>query len=323
MSKRVLVTGAAGFIGSNLVDALLDRGDSVVGLDNFNDYYDPSIKRGNVEELQRHPGAERLRFLEGDIRDGKLLAEVFGDAPLDAVAHLAAMAGVRTSIEQAPLYYDVNLTGTIAVLDAARAHGLPHIVFASTSSVYGATTTLPFTESDPCDRPLAPYPASKRSGELIGHAYHNLFGQSFTALRFFTVYGPRNRPDMMAHMLLDNIFNGRHVQLFGDGELRRDWTFVGDIVAGVMAALDRPLGYEVINIGRGEPVLLSEFVKLVEQTVGGTTNLERAPMPAADVAQTFADVSRAGRLLDYQPSTPLATGVRDLCDWYQRRYPRS
>jgi len=317
---RVLVTGAAGFIGSHLVEALLSRGDEVVGLDNFDDYYDPAVKRQNLAQLQAHASTGNLEFVEGDIRDRPLLDQVLGAGrAIDRVAHLAALAGVRASIERAALYYDVNVMGTIALLDAVRAHGKPHFVFASTSSVYGNSSTIPFVETDACDRPLAPYPASKRSAELIGHAYHNLFEQTFTALRFFTVYGPRNRPDMMGHMLLDNIHAGRRVEIFEAGQLRRDWTFVDDIVQGVVSAIDRPLGYEVLNIGRGQPVLLSEFIECVEATTGGRTQLHAAPMPSADVEQTYADIDRARRLLDYEPSTSLQDGVRAMCQWYDRR----
>ncbi|MDD9941482.1 MAG: SDR family NAD(P)-dependent oxidoreductase [Myxococcales bacterium] len=314
---HILVTGGAGFIGSHLCEALLARGDTVVALDNFNSYYDPARKRAALAEIRRGSDPVRFRFFEGDIRDRAFVDELVARERIDAIAHLAAMAGVRASIGQALLYEAVNVMGTLHVLEAARLHGIDRVVCASTSSVYGNTTTIPFVESDPCDLPLAPYPASKRSVELLGHTYYNLHGMHFTALRFFTVYGPRNRPDMMAHLLLDNIVHGKPVQLYGGGQMWRDWTYVGDIVDGVMAALDRPLGYEVINLGRGEPVLLKDFVMTLEQLAGGASRLDKAPVPAADVERTFAKIDKAKRLLDYSPSTTLEVGAQHLWRWYQ------
>ena len=267
---NILVTGAAGFIASHVVDIFLRRGDQVVGLDNLDDYYDPARKRANVAELQMasdrlsppdqsaadnpppstlHSPPSPFRFIEGDIRDRTLLAQLFEQHSFDAVIHLAAMAGVRNSIEDPHLYVDVNLVGTLNLLDVARRHGTGNFVLASTSSVYGATQVIPFVETDLCDRPLAPYPATKRAAEMMAFTYHHLYGQNVTVLRFFTVYGPRNRPDMMAYKVLDNIFFGREVPLYNQGQMYRDWTYVGDIAAGVVAAADRPLGYETINLG--------------------------------------------------------------------------
>src|SRR5262249_37988071 len=200
----------------------------------------------------------------------------------EAVVHLAAMAGVRVSIEDPYLYYDVNLTGTLNLLNQARDHKVANFVLASTSSVYGATREIPFVESDPCDRPLAPYAASKRAAEMLGFSHHHLYGQNVTVLRFFTVYGPRGRPDMMAYQVLDHLFFGRQVTLFNDGRMPRDWTFVADIVQGVVAAADRPLGYAVLNLGRGEPVLLADFIRLIEDLAGRKAHLEAGPMPRAD-----------------------------------------
>lgn len=316
MPRTFLVTGAAGFIGSHLAEALLARGDRVVGLDNLDDYYDPAIKRRTLSEVSA-AGGERFTFAQLDVRDGAALGPLFKAHRFDGIAHLAALAGVRASAEQASRYYDVNLQGTIALLDCVRTHGNPNFVFASTSSAYGSTGRVPFVEDDACDRPLAPYPASKRSAELLGHAYHHLFGVNFTALRFFTVYGPRNRPDMMAAMLLESIFEGRQLKIYEQGQMLRDWTFVGDIVAGVVAALDRPLGYEVVNIGRGQPVMLADFVRTLEQVAGGKAQLTDAPMPAADVRTTFANIDKARRLLGYTPATSVEEGVRALCDWYR------
>jgi UDP-glucuronate 4-epimerase len=319
MQKTFLVTGAAGFIGSATCDALLARGDRVVGLDNFNDYYSPERKRSNVAEVQRAaPDASAYRIVEGDLRDRKLLDQLFREYRFDAVINLAAMAGVRISVEDPWLYYDVNLTGTLNLLDAAMKHGKPNFVLASTSSAYGRTEVVPFVETDSADRPLAPYPASKRSAELLGFTYHHLHGLDFTALRFFTVYGPRGRPDMMAYKVLDSIFLGREVPLYDGGNMHRDWTFITDIVSGIVAAADRRLGYEVINIGRGEPTLLKDFVGWIEELAGAKAKLVSEPMMAADVKYTYADIEKARRLLGYDPKTSVRDGVEQFWRWYQK-----
>jgi UDP-glucuronate 4-epimerase len=312
---RVLVTGAAGFIGSHLAEALLNRGDTVVGLDNFNDYYDPAIKRANAAFLEGHP---RFRMVEGDIRDRPRVMALCGADHFDALAHLAAMAGVRYAVEHPDIYAEVNVGGTVNLLDAARSSGIPHMVFASTSSVYGDAKILPFVETDPCNRPLQPYAATKKAGELLGFTYHHLFGLTFTVLRFFTVYGPRGRPDMMAYKVLDSIFSGHPVPLYRAGQMYRDWTYVSDTVQGIVAAIDRPLGYEVINLGRGEPVLLADFVALIEQLTGKRATLEPAPMMAADVPSTHADIRKARELLGYHPAVSVNEGVSQLCSWYLR-----
>jgi UDP-glucuronate 4-epimerase len=318
MSKTILVTGAAGFIGSHTVQALLRRGDRVVGLDNFNAYYDPVRKRQNVEEVQATAeGRERFVMVEGDIRDQALLARLFAEHGFAGVVHLAAMAGVRASMDAPALYIDVNLVGTLKLLEEVRKRAVGNFVFASTSSVYGATGRIPFVEEDACDRPLAPYPASKRAAEMLGYSYHHLYGVNFTALRFFTVYGPRGRPDMMAYKVLNNIHFGQDVPLYNRGEMHRDWTYVSDIVQGIVAAIDRPLGYEIVNLGRGEPVRLADFVEQVQRLAGKAAQLRDEAMPAADVPYTYADLSKARRLLGYQPSVSVETGVAEFYKWYR------
>lgn len=316
--KTILLTGAAGFIGSNTASALLRRGDLVVGVDNLNDYYDPARKLANLETVRDlAPDPRQFVFHRSDIRDQAALDALFAEHRFDAIIHLAAMAGVRASIEDPKLYMDVNLGGTLNLLQAAQRHGRPTFIFASTSSVYGRTKIVPFIESDPADRPLAPYPASKRAAELLGHSYFHLFGQSFTALRFFTVYGPRGRPDMMAYRVLDNIFHGVEVPLYNNGQMYRDWTYVDDIVRGVIAAADRPLGYEIINLGRGQPTLLADFVRLIEKHAGRPSSLIDRPMPAADIEYTYANVDRAKELLGYDPKVTVEEGVREFWLWYQ------
>ncbi len=318
MTKTVLVTGAAGFIGSHVAAALLERGDTVVGLDNLNDYYDPARKRANLSEVRGDcPDPAAFIFVEGDIRDRARLAELCDAHSFDAIVHLAAMAGVRASVQDPHLYYDVNLVGTLNLLEVSRAYHVQSFVFASTSSVYGDTRQIPFVETDPCDRPLAPYPASKRAAEMLGFSYHHLYRQNLTALRFFTVYGPRGRPDMMAYKVLDNIFIGREVPLYNDGQMYRDWTYVEDIARGILAAVDRPIGYEVINLGRGEPVLLADFVRLIEELAGKRAQLIPSPMPDADIPYTYADIDKARRLLGYDPQVSVQEGVARFWEWYQ------
>ncbi len=312
---KVLVTGAAGFIGSHLADKLAGRGDEVVGLDNFNDYYDPAKKRGNANRLGKHPN---FTMIEADIRDREDMLRLFEDQQFEAVAHLAAMAGVRPAVEHPDLYIAVDYNGTQNLMDAARFNGTKNFVFASTSSVYGTTEQIPFVETDPCDRPLQPYAAAKRAAEILGYTYHYLYALNFTVIRFFTVYGPNGRPDMMAYKLADSITKGSQIPLYNGGEMYRDWTFVEDIIAGATAAIDRPLGYEIINLGRGEPVKLLDFVYYIEQLAGRKANLVDKPKPAADVVTTYADISKAAELLDYNPQVSVKDGVRIFWDWYTK-----
>ena len=318
-ARTFLVTGAAGFIGSHTAIRFLERGDSVVGLDNVNDYYDQSRKRANLEEVRRiaSQGGATFTFVENDIRNRSVVTELFQKHAFSGVAHLAAMAGVRISVEDPWLYYDTNLTGTLNLLDAGHKHGNPNFVLASTSSAYGNTKLVPFIETDTADRPLAPYPASKRAAEMLGHSYHHIQGIDFTALRFFTVYGPRGRPDMMAYKIFDAMRTGVPMPLFNGGNMYRDWTFVDDIVSGVVAAVDKRLGYEVINIGRGEPVLLADFVKTLEGLAGKKAPLVSEPMMRADVAYTYANIDKAKALLGYAPTVSVEDGVRRFYEWYK------
>jgi UDP-glucuronate 4-epimerase len=310
---RILVTGAAGFIGSHVAGALLERGDEVAGLDNFNDYYSPARKRANVALLDRRPG---FVLHELDVRDVEGIHAVCEAGDYDAIVHLAAMAGVRYSIERAPLYVEVNLGGTVNLLEAARKSGVPHFVFASTSSVYGRSKSLPFREDDPIGRPLAPYPATKIAGEVMGYAYHNLFGISFTAFRLFSVYGPRGRPDMMPYHVTDCVAHGREFALYEAGEMYRDWTYVADIVSGIVGGIDSPLDYQIINLGRGEPVRMREFVDLIEELVGKPARMRTPPAPASEPPRTWADLAKARDLLAYEPKVSIREGMELFWDWY-------
>ena len=312
---KIFITGAAGFIGSHLCERLLGRGDTVIALDNFNDYYDTARKQENVRQLRNHP---YCILCEADICDKETIGHIFAEHRPEAVVHLAAYGAVRYSIGRAILYTDVNISGSINLLEAAREIGATNFVFASTSSVYGNTKHLPFVETDPCNQPLAPYPASKKAVELMGYTYHHLHGLNFTALRFFNVYGPRGRPDMMPFIVTDSTVNQREIVLFGGGQMKRDWTYIDDIISGVIAALDKPLGYELINLGRGEPVLMTDFVEIIEELVGHKAILSTPPAPLSEPKITFADINKAQRLLGYNPQTSLPAGLCKFWEWYQR-----
>jgi UDP-glucuronate 4-epimerase len=298
---------------------LLARRDHVVGLDSIHPYYDPDRKRANLADIRGEAGS-RFTFAQVDIRDKAHVVDLFARHEIECVIHLAALAGVRASIECPGQYYDVNVNGTLILLDAARGRTARNFVFGSTSSVYGQTAQIPFLEIDPCDRPLAPYAASKRAAEMLGFTFHHLYGQNFTALRFFTVYGPRNRPDMMAHKIADSIRTGRPVPIFNQGQMYRDWTYVADIVEGVLAAVDRPLGYEIINLGRGQPVLLADFVQLLTKLAGKQAHLTPAPMPDTDIITTWADTSKAEKLLGYRAKVSVEAGVAHFWKWYEQTF---
>ncbi len=312
---RVLVTGGAGFIGSHVAEALLRRGDEVVILDNFDPFYDPRRKRANVAPLLANP---RCRLVEGDIRRAEDVAQAIGGC--DLVIHLAAMANVRYSIGRAALYTEVNVLGTVRLLEAARRHGIGRFILASTSSVYGKTERLPFREDDPLGAPLAPYPASKIAAELMGYTCHHLHGMDFTALRFFSVYGPRGRPDMMPFIITRSIVEGRRFTLYEAGEMWRDWTYIGDIVQGVLKAADRPLGYRRINLGRGKPVRMADFVRIVERLVGKPAVMETPPAPPSEPPITCADITLARELLGYAPAVEVEEGMRRFYAWYRRTF---
>jgi UDP-glucuronate 4-epimerase len=313
-SMTTLITGGAGFIGGHVAEALLKRGERAIVLDNFNDYYDPAIKRRNAERLSHY---NNCSIIEGDIRDAALLNRLFAEHGVTHVAHLAAMAGVRESVNQTRLYMDVNVTGAMNLLEAAKAARIKQFVLASTSSVYGRTNQLPFVETDNADRPLAAYPASKRAAELLAHTYHNLAGMNLTCLRFFNVYGPAGRPDMMPWRLLEATQSGEEIKLFNGGDIRRDWTYIADTVEGVLAALDKPLGYEIINLGCGAPISLNDFVKIIEGCAGKAINTVPVATPPSDPPITYCDNSKARDLLGFAPSVSVREGLRRTWEWYR------
>lgn len=310
-----LITGGAGFIGSHVAAELLARGDEVVIIDNFNDYYDPAIKRANAARLREYAACT---LVEGDVRDAPLVERLFAEHGIKRVAHLAALAGVRASVDQPRLYLDVNLGGTLNLLEAATEAGVEQFVLASTSSVYGRTETVPFVETDTADRPLAAYPASKRAAELLAHTFHNLADMPVTTLRFFNVYGPAGRPDMMPWRLLEATQTGEPIKLFNGGDIHRDWTYIADTVDGVLAALDKPLGYEIINLGCGAPISLADFVEIIEAYAGTAINTVSVPTPPSDPPITYCNNEKARKLLGFAPSVSIREGLRRTWEWYAR-----
>jgi UDP-glucuronate 4-epimerase len=313
---RILITGGAGFIGSHLADRRLARGDRVVVLDDFNDFYDPALKRANAAP---HLADPRYRLVEGDIRDRALVFRLFEEESFDAVLHLAARAGVRPSLTQPVLYEEVNCVATLHLLEAAVAHGLPRFVFASSSSVYGINSKLPFSEEDPIERPISPYATTKRAGELHVFTAHHLHGLPATCLRFFTVYGPRQRPEMAIARFIRCLEMGEPIPFYGDGTSRRDYTYIDDIADGVEAALEGPPGYEIVNLGGAHPVTLTELVAALETATGRPARLDRRPMQPGDVPATFAATEKAQKLLKFRARVPLAEGLRRSVNWYRSR----
>jgi UDP-glucuronate 4-epimerase len=313
-----LVTGGAGFIGSRLALALRKQGERVVIIDNFNSYYDPALKRANVLPFKDDPG---VTVIEGDIRDAALVDKIVAEHGIRRIAHLAAMAGVRNSVDEAALYLEVNTTASLHLMEAARKYKVEQFVQASTSSVYGKTQRLPFVEDDNADKPLAPYPASKRAAEVLAHSYHHLFGMNITCLRFFNVYGPAGRPDMMPYKVCKAIAENQPITLFDGGALSRDWTYIDDIVDGVIAALERPLGYEVINLGCGAPISMTEFVDCIEEFSGKTARRINVPAPLTEPPITYCDNSKARRLLGFAPKVPVHEGLARMWNWYITTYP--
>jgi UDP-glucuronate 4-epimerase len=311
-----LVTGGAGFIGSHVVDRLLAQGESVTVLDNFDPFYPRSRKEANLESASRHPA---FRMISGDINDAAALARASEDDWPDVVIHLAAKAGVRPSILDPVGYYHVNVEGTLRLLEWVKSRPATRFVFASSSSVYGDRPNAPFRETDRVDDPISPYAATKKAGELLCHTYHHLFGLPVTCLRFFTAYGPRNRPDLAIAKFTRMIDRDEAIPFFGDGSTRRDYTFVEDIADGVARAAERCRGYAIYNLGNASPIELSGLVELIGQALGKTPRIERLPPQPGDVRQTYADVSLAARELGYAPKTPLADGIARYVEWYRRQ----
>jgi UDP-glucuronate 4-epimerase len=316
--RSILITGGAGFIGSHLVDRLLAEGDWQVSVvDDFNDFYDPAIKRANAS---RHQENSNYRLFTADIRDKAALDPIFAENSFACIVHLAARAGVRPSLAEPLLYAETNINGTMNLLELARRHEVKQFVFGSSSSVYGVNAKVPFSEDDPIRQPISPYAATKGAGELICHTYTHLYGIRSVCLRFFTVYGPRQRPDLAIHKFARLISAGNAIPVFGDGSTRRDYTFIDDIIAGVRAAIDYDQSdYEVINLGESRTVELRELIALIEKELGATATIDRQPLQPGDVPQTFADITKARRLLNYNPQTQIEEGIHRFAEWFTQK----
>lgn len=310
---KVLLTGGAGFIGSHLTEYLLNRGDKVWCVDNFNDYYNPDIKWQNIRKSLDNPS---YKLIQGDILDYELLNNTFKSQKFDTIVHLAARAGVRPSLKEPMLYQEVNIRGTMNLFELAKTYGIDKFVFASSSSVYGSNKKVPFHEDDFVDHPVSPYAATKRMGEIIAYTYHHLYKISITCLRFFTVYGPRQRPDMAIHKFTNLIYNSQSIPMFGDGGSKRDYTFITDIVHGIVQSIDRCNGYHIYNLGESNTISLKELIKLIEDNLNKKARIDSLPMQPGDVPITYADVSKAREELDYQPKVNIETGIKLFIQWY-------
>jgi len=315
MTRNILVTGGAGFIGSHLVEHLLDEGGWNVSIvDDLNDFYSPDIKRSNLDAI-REKG--NVKFHEADIRSPEALKPVFDETDFDVIVHLAARAGVRPSLREPKLYAETNINGTINLLEFARDHEVKQFVFGSSSSVYGENEKLPFAEDDPIFHPISPYAATKAAGELICHTYSHLFDIRTVCLRFFTVYGARQRPDLAIHKFSKRIRDGNPISMFGDGSTRRDYTYIDDIISGVRAAIDYHGSlYEVVNLGESETTNLSQLIGLLEASLGKKAIIDHQPLQPGDVPITYADISKARKLLNYNPQTRIEQGIPKFVEWF-------
>ena len=309
---RILVTGGAGFIGSHLVEKLLAAGDAVIILDDFNDFYDPQIKRANIAGF-----AKDVTVWHVDLRDGAAVRSLFHREKVDAIAHLAARAGVRPSIQLPQLYYDTNVTGTLHLLEAARVTGVERFVFASSSSVYGASKTVPFSEDQHLTQTLSPYAATKVAGEFLCSTYSHLYQICVVALRYFTVYGPRQRPDLAIHQFTRRIYAGQPIDQFGDGSTRRDYTYIDDVIQGTMAALKYDGSrYDIFNLGESDTIQLKELISAIENALGRKGKVNRLPEQPGDMPLTCADISKARKLLGYNPTMKFSEGLPKFIDWF-------
>ena len=311
---NILVTGAAGFIGSHVGEYLIGKGNSVIGLDNFDGFYSRKIKESNLKVLLQ---SKQFSFREADIRDRKALDDIFAHTPIDVVIHLAAKAGVRPSIDSIEEYYDVNVSGTVNLLESMRVHGVKKMIFASSSSIYGNNTKVPFSESDRVDHPISPYASTKKSGELLCHVYSHLHHFDITCLRFFTVYGPRQRPDLAIHKFTGLIDKGAPIPFYGDGSTSRDYTYIDDIVKGIYCALEFLDGFRIYNLGESRIINLSVLVNTIEKALGKKAVLNHLPLQPGDVSRTYADISKAKAEIGYHPSYEFEAGIEEFIAWYQ------
>ena len=325
--SNILITGGAGFIGSNLCEELLTKGNKIIIIDNFNDYYDPKIKMSNIDEIKKtmeinNIDNEHLKLFKGDIRDIDLLDSIADKEEIDLIVHLAAMAGVRPSIQNPKLYYDVNIMGTLNILEMCKKHDIKNIIFASSSSVYGNNKKVPFSVEDSVDHPISPYASTKKSGELLCHTYYHLYNINCICLRFFTVYGPRQRPDLAIHKFAKLITEGKEIPFYGDGSTSRDYTYISDIVDGIEKAIsyisNNENVYEIFNLGGDKTVSLTEMVETIETSLGKKAIINRMPMQAGDVNRTCADITKSEEILGYRPKFSFKEGIDNFVKWFTK-----
>lgn len=321
--STIFITGAAGFIASSTSEILLKKGYDIVGIDNFCDFYDVSLKRKNVEIVKKvaEENGRSYKLIEGDIRDADLINKILDENKIDACIHWAAMAGVRPSIENPKYYVDVNINGLMNILEGLKNHDIKKLVFISSSSVYGNNKKVPFSEKDNVDNPISPYAATKKAGELICYTYHSLFKMDINCLRYFTVYGPRQRPDLAINKFTRLLLNGEHIPMFGDGSTARDYTYISDIAEGTILSLEYLLNhedvYDIFNLGGSHPISLKELIDLIGKTVGITPIIDELPMQAGDVNITYSDYSHAKEVLGYEPKVRINEGLKNFVDWYK------
>jgi len=314
MSKQtILLTGAAGFIGSTLLEKIIDTF-KIVAVDDFNDFYNPNWKQENIDPFLSH---KNFTLYKTDITNFHDLAQIFANHKIDKIVHLAARAGIRPSILNPLIYQQVNVGGTLNLLELAKMHNIKQFIYASSSSVYGNQTKIPFSELDPVNEPISPYAASKKAGEMFCYAYAKLYNIKTTCLRFFTVYGPNGRPDMAPYLFTKAIIGGDIIKQFGDGSTKRDYTYVNDVVDGITKAIEKPFDFEIINLGNNKPVYLKTFISIIEKLSGKKANIQVLPFQAGDVEKTYADISKAKKLLDWEPKIDLETGLKKFIEWYQ------
>ncbi|MFH0818680.1 MAG: GDP-mannose 4,6-dehydratase [Patescibacteria group bacterium] len=314
---NILITGSAGFIGFHTAKKLLERGDNVIGIDNFNDYYDVSLKEARNKILETFPNFKLYRL---DFSDLKRLEQVFKSEKIEKICHLGAQAGVRYSLENPHAYEITNISGTLNLLEMARNYKIKDFVFASSSSVYGDNKKVPFSESDNVDNPISIYAATKKADELMAYTYHHLYGLNCTGLRFFTVYGPWGRPDMALFKFIKLITAGKEIPVYGNGQHKRDFTYIEDIISGVLSAIDNPFGYEIINLGNNQPITLKYFIEIIEKELNQKASKKMLPKQPGDVDETYADIIKAKKLLNYEPKTSIEDGVKKFIEWYKEYY---
>jgi UDP-glucuronate 4-epimerase len=314
---NILVTGGAGFIGSHLVEKLLVKNHRIIVIDNFDPFYDSSIKERNLDQAKNF---KNFKLYRNDILDEQALHKIFTENSFDLIVHIAAKAGVRPSIANPSAYYQTNVQGTVNLLEKCKQHGIKKFIFASTSSIYGNNEKVPFSENDPVDFPISPYAATKKAAELICYTYYHLYHIDIHALRFFTVYGPRQRPDLAIHKFFKLIWQNKPIQLYGDGSTSRDYTYIDDIIDGVLKSIEGLSGFEIINLGESQTITLRHLVEVIEQILGKKAYKEFLPMQPGDVRQTFADISKAKRLLGYDPHTSIEQGLADFYEWFKQNY---